>query len=386
MKNNRKSTVAIVKVQQNDIESALDQLLDLLSGMESYALPFQTVLIKPNWVSGQPYQTGAVTHPRLIEACVKQVLRCGVKQVYIGDSSMVGLKTEEAIENSGLKALESRRVKLVDFKKSEYISVGIPNALRYRRLAFPRELMEAQTVINLPVMKTHDYLPATLALKNMKGVLRDVDKRRFHTSGLEEGIIDTNRIALGDLTIMDGIIGMEGNGPLHGTPADLRLLIGSADTLAAEVVALQVMGLEELNPPYLDMAYEAGFGERDMAHIEVTGERIEAVRRRFVRSSQAGQGLAEGKITFQTEKACSTCRFIAEQISQELGRKPPKVSEMVKICCGGGSCTENDGITIGAGKCCEKNKERYHRYIPGCPPRKKDIISAISQFEEGYRL
>lgn len=382
MKNNRKSTVAIVKVQENDIESALDRLLELLSGMESYVLPFQTVLIKPNWVSGQPYQTGAVTHPRLIEACVKQILKCGAKRIYIGDSSMVGMKTEEAIESSGLRVLESGRVKLVDFKKSEYMNVGIPNALRYRRLAFPKELMEAQTVINLPVIKTHDYLPVTLALKNMKGVLRDIDKRRFHTCGLEEGIIDTNRVALGDLTIMDGIIGMEGNGPLHGTPANLRVLIGSSDTLAAEVVALHVMGMEDLKLSYLDMAYEAGFGQKDIAAIDVVGERIVDVKKRFVRSQQTEQSVAEGKLTFKTELACSTCRFIAEQISRELDRNPPKVSKKLKILCGGSRCMENDAITIGAGKCCEMNKELYHRYIPGCPPRKKDIIKAILEFEE----
>ena len=183
MKKNRKSVVAIVKVKDNAIDEAVKEMFDLLGGIESFILPFQMVLLKPNLVTGKPYETGAVTHPHLIESCINQVLSCGVKRIYVGDSSMVGEKTEDAIKLSGLDKIKSKRVEIVDFKKSDYVNIGIPNALKYRRLGFPRELLEAQVIINLPVLKTHDYLPATLGLKNMKGVLRDVDKRRFHSWG-----------------------------------------------------------------------------------------------------------------------------------------------------------------------------------------------------------
>lgn len=381
MKNNARALVAIVKVEHDDIGSALKKLFELLSGIESYVMPFQTVLLKPNWVSGQSYETGAVTHPKLIEECVKMVLTCGVKKVYIGDSSMVGMKTDDAIQHSGLQSLESSRVNIIDFKKSEYVNIGIPNALKYRRLGFPKELLESQVVINLPVLKTHDYLPATLALKNMKGVLRDVDKRRFHSLGLEEGIIDTNRIALGDLTIIDGIIGMEGNGPLHGSPADTKVLIGSDDTLAAEMTALHVMGMGDLELSYIDMAYEAGFGVKDMDHIEIVGESIKSVQKKFKRSYNMERSLCDGAVIFSMEKACSTCRFIVEQIMQDPKMKTLKTDRKKKLFFGSVEEASASEAVIGVGNCCAVSKASCDVLITGCPPRKKDIISAIEKME-----
>lgn len=377
MKNDKKSLVAIVRVKDEEISEALNNLLELLSGIETYVLPFQTVLLKPNWVSGQSYKTGAVTHPALIEGCVKQVLKCGVKQIYIGDSSMVGIKTEEAIENSGISKLESSRVKIINFKKSEYINIGISNALKYRRLEFPKELLESQVIINLPVLKTHDYLPTTLGLKNMKGVLRDIDKRRFHSLGLEEGIIDTNKIALADLTIIDGIVGMEGNGPLHGTPANTKILIGSMDALAAEVVALHVMGMGDLKLRYIDLAYEAGFGEKDLKNIEIVGENIKNVQKKFVKNYDVERTLCDGKIVFSTEKACSTCKFIVDQIIQDSKVKSLKISQKKKLFFGSIGTIDPSEITLAVGNCCAINKEKCNAFIPGCPPKKNDIIKAI---------
>lgn len=377
MKNNTKSVVAIVKVKDGAIYDALKSLLGLLGGIESFVLPFQTVLLKPNWVTGKSYETGAVTHPQLIESCVRQVLSCGVKKVYVGDSSMVGKKTEEAIHNSGLEKMNLKRVKIVDFKKSEYKNVGIANALKYRRLAFPKELLESQVVINLPVLKTHDYLPATLGLKNMKGVLRDVDKRRFHSWGLEEGIIDTNRIALADLTIIDGIIGMQGKGPVNGTPANTKILIGSSDALAAEVVALHIMGMEDLHPDYIEMAYDAGFGEKNIDNIDVIGECIESVQKKFERNCGIERDFCEGKVLVSTEMACSTCRFIVEQIAQDKAVSSLQPHKKMKLFFGGVGDRGSTEILMGVGNCCAINKEKCDLFIPGCPPRKKDIVSAI---------
>ncbi|ANU50040.1 hypothetical protein ADH76_06005 [Enterocloster clostridioformis] len=386
MRNNRKSAVAIVKVKNGAICDALQNLLDLLGGIESFVLPFQTVLLKPNWVTDKSYETGAVTHPQLIESCTRQVLNCGVKKVYIGDSSMVGKNTEGAIHNSGLEKMNLRRVEIIDFKKSEYKSIGISNALKYRRLAFPKELLESQVVINLPVLKTHDYLPATLGLKNMKGVLRDVDKRRFHSWGLEEGIIDTNRIALADLTIIDGIIGMQGKGPINGISANTNVLIGSSDALAAEVVALHVMGMEDVHPDYIEMAYEAGFGEKDIDNIDVIGEDIGSVRKKFERNCGIDRSLCGGKVLLSTETACSTCRFIAEQIAQDKAIGSLHPHKKMKLFFGGIKDKETAEIVLGVGNCCAMYKEKCDSFIPGCPPRKKDIVNAIlteAELEDG---
>lgn len=214
---------------------------------------------------------------------------------------MVGENTEKVIELNALRDIESERVKIIDFKKSEYLPLAIPNACKYRRLNFPKELLDAHFVINMLVLKTHDYFLATLGLKNMKGVLKDVDKRRFHTLGLEEGIIDTNRVALADFTIIDGIIGMEGSGSINGIPANSRIIIGSDNALAAEIIALKVMGVDFEHIPYIQMAYDAGFGEKNLDKIEVVEAKCEEVIKKFQLSNANKQDFFDGSISITEE-------------------------------------------------------------------------------------
>lgn len=118
MKNITKQAEVIVVKVDEDIGKALKRVFSYLGGLDNLIFPFQTVFIKPNWVSNRPYSTGAITHPELIELCAKDVLKCGVSQVYIGDSSMVGENTEKVIESNNFRRLENRRLKVLDLKNA----------------------------------------------------------------------------------------------------------------------------------------------------------------------------------------------------------------------------------------------------------------------------
>jgi uncharacterized protein (DUF362 family) len=379
MKN--KSTVAIVKIMNGDIKSGFKRIIELLDGINSLVLPYQEVLIKPNWATDKDYTTGTVTHPELIKECVKQVLKCGAAKVYVGDSSFVGKNTEDVILQSGLREIESARVKIIDFKKSTYVPVAVPNAHRYRRLNVPREVMECHTIINIPVMKTHDCMPVTLGLKNMKGILQDKDKRKFHSWGLEEGVIDVNRVALADLTIIDGIIGMEGDGPLNGTPVNANLLIASFDPLAAEVVAIKAMGFEPEEMEYIQMAYEAGFGQKDFSKINIVGEELEKVKLKFKSCYYNGKNFEDNKIVIKDQCACSSCRFILNTYVRDeiesLKEKDVKITfyagELKKSLC------QTEGETVGIGNCLYTEKEGFSSYIPGCPPQIRAVKAAVEK-------
>ena len=371
----RKSKVAIIKTSDN-IDNDLNRIFSLLGGLENLVLPFQNVLIKPNWVSGDSYVKGVVTHPDLIRSCCKSVLKCGARKVIIGDSSMVKMDTQKAIVQSGLLDIESNRVKIVDFKKSNYIPVVIPNALKYRRMSFPEEVLDSHFIINIPVMKTHDYLPVTLGLKNMKGMLSDLDKRRFHVCGLEEGVIDINKVALADLTIIDGIIGMEGNGPINGKPANSQILIASTDALAAEVIAIKAMGFDPDDMEYIDMAYDAGFGEININKIQLVGD-VEYRIKPFRLSDMSIEN--NDNIEIVSCKACSSCRFALEQSKSEICKYVLGQNKKVRIICGSKCKEDSNTLTIALGNCSKNEKENYDIFIPGCPPTKRKIINKLKE-------
>lgn len=381
MKN--KSAVAIVRVSEGNIAEAMEKLILYLGGMDRIIAPFDTVLIKPNWATDKEYTSGAVTHPEVIRKCTQMLLGAGVRKVIVGDSSIIGKDTLKVIEINGLSSLESKRVEIKDFKKSETVSIAIPNALRYRRISFPKEVMDCDVIINIPVMKTHDCLPVTLGLKNMKGLVSDRIKRRIHSIGLEEAIIDINRVVLADLTIIDGIIGMEGNGPLDGTPLGMNVLIGSFDPLAAETVAIKAMGFEPETMNYINMAYQAGFGEIHDENIDIVGEKLDEIKRRFKTDYYCRKSVGNS-IYVDDVNACSACRniinmFLKEDASKHLGgRKGTFIfagayREYSDIC----GCNK-----LGIGNCLAGSKDKFNMYVPGCPPTKRNIISAFKKLVE----
>lgn len=368
------STVAIVKTDKDSIEDSVTKVLDLIGGFDRLIVPFDTVLIKPNWVMDVDYTTGAVTNPNIIKQCTKMALKAAAKKIVIADSSYIGLSTEGAINKSGLLDMQSKRVEIKDFKKSEYSYTVIPNPLRYRRLSIPKEVMEADIIINIPVMKTHDSLPVTLGLKNMKGIVSDKNKRRFHSLGVEEGIIDINKVALPDITIIDGTVGMEGDGPLNGTPANMNVLIASLDPLAAEIVAIKAMGLDPESMRYIQLAYEAGFGEKDINKIDIVGENLECITKKFKTSYYTKKKYEDKNIVVHDEQACSACRDSIIKFMRDIKSRGNNEVHVVA-----GSTTEfSDEIgykcrSIGIGKCLYTHKDLFDGYVPGCPPLKKDI-------------
>lgn len=367
MKN--KSVVAIVRVEDNDVESSVKKLFELAGGLDTIVAPLDTVLLKPNLAIDKHYSTGAVTNMEVLKACSSCVLKTGAKKIYIGDSSVVGTKTEDVMKINGFETLGGRRVEIVDFKKSEYETVVIPNAYKYRRLPLPKELISSDVVINLPVMKTHEIMEVTLGLKNMKGLLKDTTKKRLHSIGVEEGVIDTNRATLADFTLIDATYGMEGNGPLDGTPVGLNLLIGSKDALAAEVVAITIMGFHAEEMDYIQMAYDAGFGEKEMEHIEVVGEPLETVIHPFQPAFKERK--LPNNIRILDEHACSACRNQLNMLMRQHFWSQTDMQETNWCLCSGSvneeEFNENE-IHVGIGKCLYKDKDCFDLYIPGCPP------------------
>jgi uncharacterized protein (DUF362 family)/Pyruvate/2-oxoacid:ferredoxin oxidoreductase delta subunit len=266
--------------EQKRVEESVDRILVPLGGIGTFVHPEDTVLIKPNLLAPKASATAVNTHPVVVGAILKAVIRAGGRP-FIGDSPGLGNARKNA-ERCGLeKVAADLNVPIVEFKES--VPIG-----KIREGGFPLELsgeaLRADVIINVPKFKTHGQMLLTLGVKNMFGCVVGKRKAQWH---LKAGV---NRDAFAsmvvqicaalspDLTLIDGIVGMEGNGPGSGTPRNMGILAASRDPVALDTVMMDLIGIDPFRLATLRAAKESGIGETDLDRIEIQGEKIERLR------------------------------------------------------------------------------------------------------------
>jgi uncharacterized protein (DUF362 family) len=356
-----------------EVDAAVREAVGLLGGLSALLMPGDTVLVKPNLVDNYDYTTGVTTNPFVVRSLVRMAKEEGARKVIVADGSRVGLDSETALAGTRMRALcEDAGAEVRDLKKDAYQVAFITNGRLFRKIRLPRTLFEADVIINVPVVKTHDSEPLTLGLKNMKGLIHETDKKRFHRWGLRQCVLDLNKVALPHLTVYDGTIGMEGAGPVYGTPANLGLLLASFDTLAGDAITAAVVGYGPEELPYLAMARDQGLGTCDLDRIRVVGKGIEEVKRPFKRIDLSMDRYRDHGIRVVTEGACSGCNQFVESFfirlvdagrldemkgatvvfgqTVRLPETPPPLTDVIRV----GTCT--------------KKIKADGDYLPGCPP------------------
>lgn len=386
----KNSLVGIVKCPETasyqEVEINLHRLVDLLGGMNALINLGDQVLIKPNLVEAKPYKTGTTTNPFLMKAVIRMVKALGAKRIIVGEGATVGSDTLKIANELGVVELcDQEKVEFIDFKRSEYTCVVNGSSKIMRRLRLPKCVLESNIIINLPVMKTHDCLPVTLGLKNMKGVLHENDKKRFHRWGLEQCLIDLNQMVLPELTILDGIVGMEGLGPVYGEPAHLGLLIGSYDTVAADVIAAEAMGFKLEEVDYIRMAGDSGLGCASREKIEVVGEELKLVSKPFKRISLNYEEYLRKGIRVIEASACSGCRHCLEWFVTNMEREK-KVNLLRGYAFILGKPDIPKDLNLSAAKLirfgqCSKEVCSEGAFFHGCPPHLRDIDELLSKLQ-----
>ncbi len=388
-----KAQVSIVKCKRiHDYESvkkAVKDCLQLIGGLDSLVSAGDRILVKPNLIGPYHYRTGATTNPLVIRALCALAKEAGAARVSIADSSAVGHKTEEVFAVTGLKELSSKiGVDLIDFKKAKTVYMGIPNGKIFKRIKIPEAFMEADVIINAPVMKTHDVFPATLGLKNMKGVLQEKDKKRFHKWGLAQSIVDLNKLVLPQITVLDGTVCMEGMGPTYGTPVNLGIIISSFDTVAADSVAATVMGIAPLKIEYVKLAFEQGLGCADLSRIQVLGLDIEKVKRPFKQMKLDFEFWRKKGIEIYEKGACSGCRNTVAALIVNLEKNKDELKLLKGYTLTFGQNVKlpdkYEGRLVNIGLCTRKFREKGE-YIPGCPPHPQDILDFFEKMDKSSK-
>lgn len=258
---------------QSLVDDALERLLRPLGGMERYVRPGQLVLLKPNMLAAKPPDAAVTTHPALVAAVVKLVRAAGA-EVVVGDSPGIGSLARVG-EKSGIReAVEAAGGKMAVFDET----CRLGGTGTFRQLELSRTYLEADVVINLPKLKTHEMMVLTCAVKNLFGAVVGAAKAGLHLTagrsrelfaGLLLEIAHTRPVAL---TIVDGVLAMEGNGPNSGTPRQLGLFLAGENPVAVDTVAAHIAGIPPELLPVEQEARRRGLPGTELTKIEICGE------------------------------------------------------------------------------------------------------------------
>jgi len=230
------------------------------------------------------------------------------------------------------------------------------------------------------VMKTHDQGQITLALKNLKGLVIDADKRRIHQIGMFEGAVDLVSHFKPVFAVVDAIIGQEGMGPLLGLPVEMGLVVAGRDLVAVDAIAGRVMGFAPDEVPITVTAAARGLGTMDEAAIRVVGEPVASVARRFVRAEEDHRIDAEGISIIHSEGTCTGCRngLLSSLFDMRADGSLAKARGLTIVA---GPTRLPAGVPqeylIGIGSCALPEAKELPSFVKGCPPNNVDIIRAL---------
>jgi uncharacterized protein (DUF362 family) len=260
----------------------------VLRGLRLFPLTVQgrRVLLKPNLVEFDP--AGVInTHPALIAATIEAFLVLGAREVLVAEGPGHRRDNEYLLEASGLEyVLRDTGTRYTDLNTAGVRRVPLRSRFTdLGSLYLPEAVLDADLVVSMPKLKTHKWVGVTLSMKNMFGIIPGSvygwPKNVLHWQGVGQSILDINAaLAMPRFNIVDGIIGMEGNGPIQGEARHSGILVFGADSVAVDATCARLMGIDPLQIAYLREAGEF-LGSVQEERIEQLGEGVSAFRQDY---------------------------------------------------------------------------------------------------------
>lgn len=276
-----KSSLSITRCMSYDpslVQESVRKAVDLIGGISNFVKPKARVLVKPNLLMAKEPEFGIDTHPEVVRAVIKILKGINCK-IFVGDGPSVWgnqiQNVDEVYRRSGVKKVcEEEDVELVEFDK------------RRMREKFPLTtwLDNCDYLVSLPKFKTHDLTLLTGAIKNLFGLVSGTFKTELHKNYFDINkfasiLVDILEEARPALTIVDGIVAMEGDGPASGGKLrNLSLLLASSDCVALDSVMALIMGVEPFDVLSTKEAAKRGLGEANIKSIMIAGEKLEEVK------------------------------------------------------------------------------------------------------------
>lgn len=321
--------------------------------------------IKPNLVAPVEASWGGTTHPEVLDGILAYLRQHGFKNITVMEGSWVGDKTEEAFEVCGFKSVcEKYEVPFCDMQQDK----------SFVRDCAGMELNICETVknidflINVPVLKGHCQTKITCALKNMKGLIPNSEKRRFHSLGLHKPIAHLNAGIRQDFIVVDNICG-DLDFEDGGNPVEMNRILAGRDPVLMDAYVCEIMHYAISDVPYVEQAAALGVGLGDVKQAEIIfldeGARKEIPRSRKV---------VEVEDAVEEVESCSACYGCLIPALEMLKREGlfDKLKEKVSI---GQGYKGKKGV-LGVGNCTRK----FTHTLKGCPPTEEEIYEFLKQY------
>jgi uncharacterized protein (DUF362 family) len=264
----KKSRVFLRSVAGMPVERAVREIMEGIDYRRVIAENAR-VVVKVNLST--PFQENAEasnTHPSVLDA-VLGLVRERTGHIVVGESNGMRYDTEQAFEVSGYyPIIEKHGARAMNFTKDEWVETGEKEIAGW---PISRTLKEADVFITLPVLKTHATTVFTGALKNQFGCYPQHNRILLHPS-LDRVLVLINQVTKPRIAIMDGIVAMEGRGPINGKARRFDVVLGSADAVALDSTAMRLVGLDPYTSRHVRWASEAGLGQIAAEHIEIDGD------------------------------------------------------------------------------------------------------------------
>jgi uncharacterized protein (DUF362 family) len=277
--------IAKVPGYQADISTVICTGLRQL-GISPDEIKGKRVLLKPNLVETNPAGIHINTHPLAVRGAAEAFLKFGAAQVLVAEGPGHCQDTLRVLEESGLhEVLREDRIPFVDLNYQT--GYNMPNIGKFSRLAsltFPSILRQVDFIVSLAKLKTHHWAGVTLSMKNLFGCMPGIyygwPKNVLHIAGINECILDITATLRPHLAIVDGIMGMEGDGPIMGDAKPAGVLVMGSNLPAVDATCARVMKIDPYRVDYLKRA-EFVLGPLNETDIVQVGEPIAAVATEF---------------------------------------------------------------------------------------------------------
>lgn len=277
--------VARVADYSADIASTIRSGLREL-GVTAREIRGKRILLKPNLIEPLPGAVHVNTHPAVIHAAFEALMGLGASEIIVAEGPGHCRDTQLVLEESGfIDTLREDRARFVDLNHGDCYSVpNVRRASAHRAFVLPAVLKSVDWIVSMPKMKTHHWAGATLSMKNLFGMMPGIfygwPKNVLHHKGIHESIVDIAATIRPHFAIVDGIVGMEGDGPIMGSPKQAGVIVMGRNLRAVDATAARIMGINPRKIRYLVEA--SGSGPILESQILQRGETLPSVRTDFL--------------------------------------------------------------------------------------------------------